>query len=121
MPDSDIGSPASNRRDRFETYGDFWPYYLQEHADKTCRQLHYVGTSLTFLALAAGILVSPWWLIAAPMAGYGFAWFAHFKYERNKPATFKYPLWSLFSDYRMYFNWLGGKLGPHLKDAGVSS
>ena len=120
MSSREANPPSSNRTDRFETYAEFWPYYLQEHADRTCRNLHYAGTTLTFFAFAAGIFVSPWWLLAAPLAGYGFAWFAHFKYERNKPATFKYPFWSLFSDYRMYFNWLGGRLGPHLTRAGVT-
>ncbi len=102
-------------------YADFWPYYLREHAKPQTRALHYAGTALTFVALAAGIVWSAWWLLAIPLAGYGFAWGAHFGVEKNRPATFTYPLWSLGSDYRMFFLWLTGRLGPHLKQAGVAA
>ena len=102
------------------TYREFWPYYLQEHARAGTRRLHYIGTALTFAALAAGIAFDGWWLLAIPLAGYGFAWSAHFGVEKNRPATFTYPLWSLFSDYRMFFLWLAGRLRPHLERAGVA-
>ncbi len=102
-------------------YADFWPYYLREHAKPETRALHYAGTALTFVALAAGIWVSGWWLLAIPLFGYGFAWGAHFTVEKNRPATFTYPSWSLVSDYRMFFLWLIGRLGPHLKAAGVAA
>ena len=101
-------------------YHDFWPHYLREHAKPRTRALHYAGTALTFVALAAGLLLDSWWLLAIPLAGYGFAWGAHFGVEKNRPATFTYPLWSLGSDYRMFFLWLTGRLGPHLKAAGVA-
>jgi hypothetical protein len=102
-------------------YRDFWPYYLQEHARAATRRLHYAGTALTFLFLALAIQSGGWWWLALPVAGYGFAWAAHFGVEKNRPATFTYPLWSLFSDYRMFFLWLTGRLGPHLKRAGVAT
>ncbi|WP_423601930.1 Mpo1-like protein [Sphingomonas sp. MS122] len=101
-------------------YAEFWLYYLREHAKAETRALHYAGTALTFAALAAGIWLSTWWLLAIPLAGYGFAWAAHFGVEKNRPATFTYPLWSLASDYRMFFLWLSGRLGPHLQRAGVA-
>ncbi len=69
-------------------YADFWPYYLREHAKPETRALHYIGTLLTFAALAAAIAWGSWWWIAIPLAGYGFAWAAHFGVEKNRPATF---------------------------------
>ena len=106
-------------QERIGSFAAFFPFYLREHSEPACRHLHYIGTALTLVAYGAAILVSPWWLLAAPLAGYGFAWFAHFRFEKNRPATFKYPLWSLASDYCMFFLWLSGRLGPHLAAAGV--
>ena len=102
-------------------YRDFWPYYLQEHAKPATRRLHYAGTALTFLFLTLALRSGGWWWLALPLAGYGFAWGAHLVVEKNRPATFTYPLWSLVSDYRMFFLWLSGRLGPHLKSAGVAA
>lgn len=101
-------------------YADFWLHYLREHAKPATRRLHYAGTALTFVALALAVTLNSWWFVAIPLAGYGFAWGAHFGVEKNRPATFTYPLWSLASDYRMFFLWLSGRLGPHLRRAGVT-
>lgn len=111
---------GANRPATITRYRDFFPYYLQEHARPATRAIHYLGTGLTFGFLAAAILAgNAWWLLGMPLAGYFFAWVGHFGIEKNRPATFTYPLWSLASDYRMFFLWLTGRLGRHLKAAGV--
>lgn len=106
--------------DRIRTFADFWPYYLSEHARPLTRALHYVGTTLV---VAIGVLLlasGNWWLLLAmPVAGYFFAWIAHFGVEKNRPATFTYPLWSLAADFRMWAMALTGRLGPELDRAGV--
>jgi hypothetical protein len=97
--------------DRIKSFEEFYPFYLGQHRNKICRLLHGIGTtivlSLAFTALYHHI---PELWIAVPIAGYGFAWIGHFFFEKNKPATFKYPLWSLRSDFKMYFDILSGKL-----------
>jgi hypothetical protein len=108
--------------DRKATYAEFWPFYLREHAKPSTRYLHYVGTALMIgVAVFAVVTQRWWWLAAMPVAGYFFAWVAHFIVERNKPTTFTHPLWSLVSDVRMFFLAITGRLGPHLKSAGVTS
>ena len=108
----------SNRK---ANYAEFWPYYLQEHAKPETRNLHYVGTALV-IAIAVFALVTRQWILfaALPVAGYFFAWVAHFFVEKNKPATFTHPWWSLVSDFRMFFLWVSGRLGPELEKAGVT-
>lgn len=101
------------------SYGAFWLYYLREHARPATRALHYAGTALTILFLPVALRLGGWWWAMLPIAGYGFAWAAHFTVERNRPATFAHPLWSLSSDYRMFFLWLTRRLQPHLRAAGV--
>lgn len=104
---------------RISHYRDFWPYYLREHGRPATRHLHYLGTALTLLFLAFALRSGGWWWVLIPLVGYGLAWVAHFGVEKNRPATFNYPFWSLASDYRMFFLWLTGRLGPHLARAGV--
>jgi hypothetical protein len=114
-----MADPSSNRR--IATFDDFWPYYLHEHAKPVTRALHYVGTALAALGIVAFVVVGdPWGLLAVPVAGYGPAWFAHFFIEKNRPATFTYPLWSLAGDFRMTFSWLTGHIAEDLERAGVT-
>ena len=105
---------------RYESFEDFWPFYLREHSRRATRLLHFAGTSLVLLLALAAAATRNWWLLAAiPIAGYGFAWAGHFAVERNRPATFAYPLWSLRADFRMWWLWLTGRLGRELEAAGL--
>lgn len=88
---------------RFTSFREFYPFYLQEHSNKTCRRLHFIGTSLVLALVIAVISTGQWvWLWAFPVIGYGFAWVGHFVYEKNRPATFKYPIYSFMGDFVMY-------------------
>lgn len=99
---------------RLESFEQFWPHYLGEHLNPLNRVLHFIGTSLVYVFLAGGIVQSPRWFLLAPLVGYGFAWVGHFFVERNRPATFSYPFWSLRGDFRMHFRMLTGRLGKDL-------
>jgi len=95
----------------FSSFADFYPYYLNEHADRTCRRLHFVGTSLVLaIALTATLTHHYALLWAMPFAGYGFAWVGHYVFEKNRPATFKHPFYSLLGDFVMYKDILIGKI-----------
>lgn len=96
--------------ERFENFRQFYPYYLSEHVDIRCRRLHFIGSWLVLVTVALAIFVSPWWLLGAPVAGYGFAWAGHFYFEKNRPATFTYPLWSLMGDWVMFRDILIGRV-----------
>jgi len=98
------------------TYREFWPVYLAAHADRRNRALHYFGTLGALAILAGAAILSDWrWLLAAPLVGYGPAWLGHAIFERNRPATFAHPLWSLAGDIRMLGLLFGGRLGRELK------
>lgn len=92
------------------SFADFWPYYVRQHAKSGTRALHAIGSILALTAVCAAVLISPWYLLAAPVIGYGFAWYAHFFVEGNKPATFGHPFYSLAADYRMLFLMLTGRM-----------
>lgn len=95
----------------YSTFAEFYPFYLQEHSDRTCRRLHFVGSSLVLLtatfAVLSGNLLMLLWL---PVIGYGFAWVGHFVFEKNRPATFTYPWYSLIGDWVMFKDMLTGKI-----------
>lgn len=95
---------------KFKSLAEFYPFYLSEHQHTTSRILHFVGTFLLVLLLFAAVLFHDWRFFAAiPFVGYGFAWVGHFFFEKNRPATFKYPVYSLASDFLLFWDLLNGK------------
>ncbi|WP_339845365.1 Mpo1-like protein [uncultured Halopseudomonas sp.] len=109
MEQTDSGNPAGEKA--FQSFAEFYPFYLSEHANDTSRRLHYIGSLLVLCILAWAILSQNWLLlIVIPVAGYGFAWVGHFFFEKNRPATFKYPLYSLMGDWVMLRDALTGRI-----------
>jgi hypothetical protein len=88
---------------RYKNFAAFYPFYITEHANRTSRRLHVIGTGIALCLVICGVLVNRRLLFAAPIAGYGFAWIGHAFFERNRPATFTYPLWSFFGDFRLFY------------------
>lgn len=100
---------------RFQSFAEFWPFYLGEHRKEATRLVHVCGTSLAIvIGLAALASGHPLWVLLTPVLGYGFAWTSHAFIEKNKPATFTYPLWSLMGDLRMLGLWLTGRLSAEV-------
>lgn len=99
---------------RFNSFSEFWPHYLAQHRRPLCRLLHFVGTATALSIYAWAFAMRPdglvWWLLAAPVTGYAFAWTGHFFIEGNKPATFGHPVWSFIADFRMFGCMLTGRL-----------
>ena len=91
------------------SFAEFYPVYLGEHSNRTCRRLHFVGSSLSLLCLFMLVISGrPQYLLYAALCGYGFAWFGHFVFEKNKPASFSRPLYSFMGDWVMYKDlWTG--------------
>lgn len=95
---------------KYQSLREFYPFYLSEHRDTTCRILHFVGTFLVIVSFITFLLTLKWQYFAViPVLGYGFAWVGHFFFEKNKPATFQYPGYSLASDFIMFWDLLTGK------------
>jgi hypothetical protein len=106
--------------DRFRSFDEFWPFYLQQHARPATRVVHVAGTWMAMVVLALGVTLGPWWLaLLAPVIGYGCAWISHMFIERNRPATFSYPAWSLRGDLRLALLGATGRLGPELRRHGL--
>jgi hypothetical protein len=102
--------------DRIQSYAEFWPYYLGEHRDPTCRALHYFGSTMAISsAVSAAVFGNPWLVLLGFVLGYGPAWIGHFFIEHNRPATFKYPLWSLGSDFKMLAYFVTGRMGAEME------
>lgn len=102
---------------RYQSFAEFWPYYVREHSHPGCRVLHFIGSTLALVVLAAAALYNPWLLPLALVIGYGFAWVGHFVLEKNRPATFKYPLWSFIGDWKMWFLMLTGRMSAEVERA----
>ena len=89
---------------RYSSFTEFYPFYLSQHQDNTCRAFHYIGSSLVILTLIYSVLTAQWaMLLLLPVIGYGFAWIGHFVFEKNRPATFEYPLYSFMADWVMLY------------------
>lgn len=100
---------------RIETFEEFWPFYVKEHSLPETRRMHFAGTSVVVGLLGAAVLFRKSWpLKLAPFAGYGPAWVSHFFVEKNKPASFKYPLWSLLADFKMWGLIASGQMDAEL-------
>jgi len=96
---------------RIATFREFWPFYVGEHLKPITRALHFIGSTLVLAIAVAAVVTGRLWLLAAtPIAGYGFAWVGHFVFEKNRPASFKYPLYSFFADWVMYGKILSGTM-----------
>ena len=96
---------------RYRSFGEFYPFYLGEHAKPATRRLHFLGSGLTLGCLVGAAATGDWrWLAAAPVAGYGLAWASHLLVEKNKPATFRHPLYSLMGDWLMFWQILTGEI-----------
>lgn len=96
--------------ERYTSFSSFYPFYLSQHSNLTCRRLHVVGSTLFLLVLGWAVMNQAWAALALlPVIGYGFAWVGHFFFEKNRTATFKYPLWSLMGDWRMFFETVSGR------------
>lgn len=96
---------------RFQSFSEFYPYYLTEHSNRNCRRLHFIGSTGSLLAVGTSlVLQEPMWLLAALFCGYGFAWVGHFFFEHNRPATFRHPIYSFMGDWVMYRDMWRGRV-----------
>jgi hypothetical protein len=99
-----------NDAERFRSFAEFYPFYLGEHTHPVSRRLHFVGTSIALVLLVAALASrNGWLLLAALVQGYAFAWAGHFFFEHNRPATFRYPLYSFMGDWRMWWEIVTGR------------
>lgn len=105
------GGDAGAEGAAYRSFGEFYPFYLAQHADRTCRRLHFAGTSAGLAAaLTAVATLNAWWLLGGLAAGYALAWVGHFFFEHNRPATFTHPFYSLLGDWAMWKDMLTGRI-----------
>jgi len=101
----------------FKSIKEFYPYYLTQHCEFKCRSLHFIGTGLVIAVFIAMLVTQTWWLVLMPLVGYGFAWFGHFMFEKNKPAAFSNPFYSLACDFIMFWHIITRQIGGKIKEA----
>lgn len=103
---------------QFNSVIEFYPYYLTQHRDLKCRRFHFIGTGLVIGIFIAMLVTQKWWMVfLMPVVGYGFAWAGHFLFEKNKPAAFSNPLYSLACDFIMFWHIITGQIGGKIKEA----
>jgi len=96
---------------RFSSFREFYPFYLSEHGNRTSRRLHFIGSCGVIVLVAMAMReLNAWWLLGALVCGYGFAWVGHFFFEKNRPATFRHPVYSFMGDWVMFKDILSGKI-----------
>lgn len=111
-------APVMQQPLSFNSIKEFYPYYLTQHRNVVSRTLHTIGTGLVIALFVAMLVTQIWWLFfLLPLVGYGFAWTGHFFFEKNKPAAFKNPLWSLACDFIMFYDVVTFRIGAKLKEA----
>jgi hypothetical protein len=104
------GDTLMSKSRSLRTFAEFYPFYLGEHTNTMCRRLHFTGTTIAAVLIITAVVTQRWWLLAlALVEGYAFAWAGHFFFEHNRPATFKYPLFSFIGDWRMWWDILTGR------------
>ncbi len=105
---------------QYQTFAEFWPFYLGEHAMAANRALHFAGTTLALAQIIYAVVMQRYWfLLSALVTGYAFAWIGHFLLEKNRPATFTYPWFSFLGDWKMWALICAGQLGKELKRLGL--
>jgi hypothetical protein len=95
---------------KYQSFREFWPFYVGEHHLKLTRIFHFIGTLSVITLIPMSFFYDPYLLLIAPVTGYGFAWFSHYFIEKNRPATFIYPVWSLIADFKMFALMFIGKM-----------
>lgn len=110
VPRGSWENPATSETVTIRSFRDFWPYYVRQHSRPRTRALHAAGSVLAVVIFGAAFALNLWLLVAVPIVGYAFAWYAHFFVEHNRPATFGHPFYSLFADYKMLFLMMAGRM-----------
>jgi len=114
VPRGSWENPGTSETGNIRSFQDFWPYYVRQHSRPRTRALHAAGSVLAVVVFGAAFAINLWLLIAVPIIGYAFAWYAHFFVEHNKPATFGHPFYSLAADYRMLFLMMAGRMNDEV-------